>query len=105
MAVGIDRTRPVFGPDPPAMGVDDLLGNRQAEAGVLAESLVRPIGVEALEDALQGVLANARTIVVDQDLDLGADAPAGDAHLAARSREGLRVRQQVRDDLAKSRIM
>ena len=35
---------------PAAMRLDDLLGDRQAEAGVLAEALMRPVGVEALED-------------------------------------------------------
>ena len=38
-----------------AMRLDDLLGDRQAEAGVLAEGLllVGTVGVEALEDALE----------------------------------------------------
>src|SRR3954452_4590384 len=84
IAVGIDRARPVLGPDPPAMGVDDLLGDREPETGILAEALMRPVGVEALEDTLQGVLANARTVIVDRDLDLGAHPPAGNAHLAGR---------------------
>jgi hypothetical protein len=35
------------------MRFDDLLGDRQAETRVLAKALMRPVGVEALEDALQ----------------------------------------------------
>src|ERR1044072_5481204 len=65
LAVAIERTRPVLGPDAAAMGFDDLLGNRQPETGVLAKSLMRAIGVEALEDFLQRVGANTRAIVVD----------------------------------------
>ena len=53
------------------MGLDDLLGDRQAEAGVLAERfLLGAVGVEALEDALELVGADAGTFVVDDDLDL-----------------------------------
>ena len=40
----------VLGPDASAVRLDDLLGDRQAEPGVLPEALVRPVGVEALED-------------------------------------------------------
>ena len=43
-------------PDAAVMRLDDLLGDRQAEARVLAEALMRPVGVEALEDPLQRVL-------------------------------------------------
>ena len=35
-------------------------GDRQAEAGILAEALMRPVGVEALEDLLERVGADAR---------------------------------------------
>ena len=54
------------------MGLDDLLGDREAEAGILAEALVRPIGVEALEDLLERIGLDARPLVVDDDLDLAA---------------------------------
>ena len=87
------------------MGVDDLLGDREAEAGVLAKALMRTVGVEALEDALQRVVANARTVIVDHDLDLGAHAAAGDAHLAAGLGERLRVGEQVGDHLSEPRIV
>ena len=36
------------------MGLDDLLGDRQPEPGVLAEALIRPVGVEALENLVEG---------------------------------------------------
>ena len=32
------------------MGLDDLFGDRQAKTGILAEALMRPVGVKALED-------------------------------------------------------
>ena len=47
------------------MRLDDLPRDRQAEAGVLAEALPRPIGVEALEDAFEGAGGDARPVVVD----------------------------------------
>ena len=43
---------PVLDPDGAAMRLDDLLGDRQAEAGILAEALMRPVGVKALENLL-----------------------------------------------------
>ena len=47
------------------------LRDRQAEAGILAERgfLLGAVGVEALEDALELVGANARAVVLDDDLD------------------------------------
>ena len=51
------------------MGVDDLLGNREAEPRILAETLLRSVGVEALENLLERVGADARSVVVDRDLD------------------------------------
>jgi hypothetical protein len=50
------------------MRFDDLLGDRKAEPRILAEALVRPVGVEALEDAVDilglmpGPLSSMRTI-------------------------------------------
>ncbi len=54
------------------MRFDDLLGDRQAEPGILAEALVRPVGVEALEDFLERVRLDAGPVIVDDDLDLVA---------------------------------
>src|SRR5215216_4499437 len=45
----------VLGPELAAMGIDDLLGNRKPKAGVLAEALLRPVGVEALENFVEGL--------------------------------------------------
>ena len=64
--------RAVLGPDAAAMRLDDLPGDRQAEAGILAEALVRPVGVEALEDLLEARRADAGPVVLDDDLDLVA---------------------------------
>jgi len=82
------------------MGLDDLLGDREPQPGILAKALMRPVGVEALEDALERVLADARAVVVDHDLDFGAHAAADDTYLAAGVGEGLRVRQQIGDHLS-----
>ena len=67
----------VLDPDRAAMRLDDLLGDRKAEAGILAEALMRPVGVEALEDLLERVGPHARPVVIDDDLDLVAQPPAG----------------------------
>ena len=55
------------------MRLEDLLGDRQAEAGVLAETLVRTIGVEALEDLLHRLGMDAGAVVIDHDLDIACD--------------------------------
>ena len=78
-----DGTGAILGPDAAAMGFDDLLRNRQAEAGILAKALVRAVGVKAFEDFLQRVLADAGAVIIDNDLDFGAHASADDADLAA----------------------
>ncbi len=43
----------ILGPDAALVRRDDLARDRQAEAGILAERNLRPIGVEALEDAFE----------------------------------------------------
>src|SRR5581483_6709853 len=81
LAFLVDRAGAVLGPDASAMGFDDLLGDGKAEARVLAKALMRTVGIEALEHALQCVGTNAGAVVIDHDLDIGADAAAMDAHL------------------------
>ena len=83
----VRRRGAVFGPQPAAMGLDDLKRDRQPEAGILPEALMRPIGVEALENLLHGVRIDAGAVVVDGELDLALETAAGDPHGAARRRE------------------
>ena len=52
------------------MRLDDLLGDRQAETGILPEALMRPVGIEALENLIDGVGPDAGTVIVHDDLDL-----------------------------------
>src|SRR5580700_2016316 len=59
----------VLGPDLAAMRFDDLPRDREAEAGVLAEALVGPVRIEALENSFERVLGNAGAFVLDDDLD------------------------------------
>src|SRR5215813_15565196 len=75
--------RAVLRPQPAVMRFDDLLGDRQAEAGILAEILMRAIGVEAIEDLLHRLRVDARSVVLDHDIKVTAVAPAGDADVAA----------------------
>ena len=92
------HAEPVLGPDLAAMRLDDLLGDRKAEAGIVAEALMRPVGIEALEDLLDRVGPDARTVVVDDDLDhRPCSAPRGDAHGAAgRARTSAHCRSGCR---------
>src|SRR3954465_13355122 len=48
----VGNANAVLGPDASAMRLDDLTRNRKAKTGVLAEALMRAVGVEALEDPL-----------------------------------------------------
>src|SRR5262249_57845850 len=95
----------VLGPDAAAMRLDDLLGNGEAEAGILAKALLRPVGIEALENLLQRVRADAGAVVVHRDLDLAAQAPADHPHGAARRRERARIVDQVVDYLPDAGIV
>ena len=64
-----DDAHAVLGADAAAMRLDDLARDREAKAGVLPEALMRPVGVEALEDALHRLRLDARPVIVDRDLD------------------------------------
>ena len=63
------------------MRFDDLPRDRQAEAGVLAEALARPVRIEALENPLEGIGRNAGAVIIDDDLE----AFAGKAGFAPRA--------------------
>src|SRR5215813_2890794 len=95
----------VLDPDRPAMGFDDLLGNRQAETGILTESLVRAIGIEPLENLFAHFRPHTRTVVIDKNLDEVAQAPAVDANRAACRRERARVLDQIVDDLTEPGVV
>src|SRR4029077_17023763 len=49
LALFVWRSGPVFHPDRAAMGIDDLLGDGEAKPRILAEALMRAIGIEPLE--------------------------------------------------------
>ena len=87
------------------MGLDDLLGDGQPEAGILPKTLVRPVGIEALENLLQRLRPHARTVVIDDNLDIRFEPPAGDSNSAAERRERTRIVDQVVDDLTEARIV
>ena len=59
----------IGGPDPSAVRLDDLTRDRQSQAGVLAEPLTWPVGVESLENSLERVRGDAWPVVVDGDDD------------------------------------
>ena len=75
--------------DASAMRLDDLARDRQAEARILAEALVRPVGVEALEDALQRVrrMPGPSSSTVTISISRPQRGRQGDAHRRRRARE------------------
>ena len=87
------------------MGDYDLPRNVEAETGILAEALLRPVGIEALENPLQVLRRNAGAFVLDRDLNLIADALRLDRHATARRREGDGVVEQIDDHLAQAAVM
>src|SRR5262249_20996175 len=94
----------VLSADASTVRLDDLARNGKPEAGILSEPVVRPVGVEAIEDFLERVRANAGPVVVDHDGDLIAPAPARDAHDAAFGRERARVVDQIVEHLGEAGV-
>src|SRR6202021_2692305 len=66
---------------------------------------MRPVGVEALENPLQRIVANPRSVIVDHDFNFRSHAAAGDADLAARFGERLGVDQKIGNHLSQPCIM
>src|SRR5512132_1925987 len=64
-----------------------------------------PVGVKALENALDRFRLYARPVVVDGDLHRVAQALRGDAHRSALRRERARIFDQIVDDLAEPRVV
>src|SRR5579862_627251 len=83
LAVRARSASAVFDPDRAAVGVDDLLRDGKAQTGILAESLMRPVGIETLENLIEYIGPHAWTVVIDENFDLATQTPAGDAHRAA----------------------
>src|SRR5690606_16383268 len=92
---------------PAAMRLDDLAADGQAEAGILAESLAgRPVGVEALEYAVDRVDADAGAVVVDRDDDMARQArQADDDSPALLRREGARILDEIGEHLPEPQIV
>src|SRR5438270_10500886 len=66
---------------------------------------MRPIRVEALEDALQRIVAYPRPVVIDDNFDFRSHAAADDAHLASGVGERLGVDQQIGDYLSEPGVV
>src|SRR5262249_34461558 len=80
------------------MRFDDLLGDRQAEAGMGPELLARrALGVEAVEDRRQLFLWDTGSFILDGHKHRPAVVPCGEPDLAVRRAKG----DGVRDDVAK----
>ena len=79
--------KPVLGPNRAVMCLDDLLGNGEAEAGMLAEGLTRrALGIEAIEDRREFAFGNSGAVIIDHDADsIVAPARADNDHAAGRA--------------------
>src|SRR5262249_33229704 len=77
----------ILNADRAAVRLDDLLGDRQAKPRILPETLVRPVGIETLENRLVRFRPDTGALIVDQNFDVAAEPAAGDAHGAAWGRE------------------
>src|SRR5258708_24843497 len=95
-------SHPFFGPDPPAMSLDDLAGNRKPEPGILPEAL-GPVGIETIEYFRQRLRPDTGAVVIDDDFDFVTEPPPNDAHLATFRREGAGVLHEIADDVRDAR--
>ena len=88
-----------LGPNAPAMRLDDVLGNRQAQSGPAAGA--RSVAAkEALENARQVFAWDARTIVGDLDHNLAVEPARAHPNVSFRRRELDRIVQQVAERTA-----
>src|SRR5215472_18587084 len=94
----------VLGPDSSAMGLDDLFGDRQSQPGILTESLMRPIGVKALEDPLQTFGPNARPVIINDDFHFLAPPSASDSDRSVGGRKRAGIVQEIVNHLGQPGI-
>ena len=88
------------------MSLDDLPRDRQAKPRVLAEGgLVGTVGVEAFEDALELVGADARAVVLDENLEAVLGRPQDDADAPVLAAEGAGIVDEVVEHLAEPAVM
>src|SRR6266581_8122013 len=91
----------VLGAHDPMVGLDDLLGDGEAEAAVGAEFLARgPLAIEAVEDRFELTVGNAGAFVLDGDTDEIAVAFGGNPDRAPGRAEGDRVGDEIAEHLA-----
>lgn len=97
VAIGIHA---VFSTDGAAQGLDDLLADRQAQAGMLAEILAaRPLGIKAVENVVELGLRDAGAFIADRNLHHAARRHRAEQDLAIRRRERDGVADQVAQHL------
>src|SRR5208282_4132023 len=101
--------------DDAAMRLDDLPRDRQAESGILAETLIWTVGIETFENPFESMVGDARPVVVHQDFEsdarrapvlrFAAGAAERNAHAAGGLGKGAGVVDEVVEHLAESRIV
>ena len=98
------------------MGLHDLTRNREPKARVLAEALIRPIGIKALENAFERVRRDPGTVIIDGDdnavegllsFRLGPSRRPleRDSHDAAGFGKGAGVVNEIGDNLCETGIV
>ena len=92
----------ILGPDHTAVGFDDLLRDRQAQARVVAEVIDRTLGIEAVEYLGQRLFGDAGAGVFDHDQHAVFAFPDPDADSVAIVTKGNCVGQKVDEDLCQA---
>src|SRR6478752_8398745 len=95
----------VFDPNGSAMSFDDLFGNRQTKTRILPEALFWPIGIKALKNLVERFGSDARSVIVDQNLDLAFETAARNTDVPAWRRERASIVDQIADDLTETRVV
>lgn len=86
------------------MGFDDLFGNRQTKARVIAEVAFGAIRVEAFEHLGQRLFGDARPGIFDHDQHAVFTPARPDPHRIAVFAEGNRIGDQVDENLRKAAL-
>ena len=106
LAVLVGRAEPVLGPDRAPVGLDDLARDRQAEARILAEALLRAGRCRSARRSGRGRAARCRGRRPRRVISISAVRRRRvTLHRAVRRREGAGIVDEVVEDLAEAAVV